>query len=127
LAIETTGDENMKKIEAIIKPFRLEAVMCAMHGAGVEGMTVTEVKGHGRQKGHVEVYKGKEYQVDLLPKTKIDVVVEDEMVDVVVAAIMKAANTDMMGDGKIFVYDVVEAICIRTGGKGGAAISSKNG
>jgi len=104
----------MKKIEAIVKPFKLDDVREALSDAGVEGLTVTEVKGYGRQKGHSELYRGAEYQVDFMPKVKIDVVVVDEDVDRAVEAIIQSARTGKIGDGKIFVYDVERAIRIRT-------------
>ena len=105
----------MKKIEAIIKPFKLEEVKDALAELGVEGMTVTEVKGFGRQKGHTELYRGAEYVVDFLPKVKVEVVVPDEMVEAVVDAIVKAARTGKIGDGKVFVSPVEQVIRIRTG------------
>ena len=105
----------MKKIEAIIKPFKLEAVKEALSEVGVEGMTVSEVKGFGRQKGHTEIYRGSEYTVDFLPKIKIEVVLADGSVESAVAAIVKAAKTGKIGDGKVFVYDLETAIRIRTG------------
>ena len=104
----------MKKIEAIIKPFKLEEVKDALAEIGVEGMTVTEVKGFGRQKGHTEIYRGSEYTVDFLPKIKVEVVIGDSLVDSAVAAIVKAAKTGKIGDGKVFVTNVQEAIRIRT-------------
>ena len=104
----------MKKIEAIIKPFKLEEVKDALAEIGIEGMTVTEVKGFGRQKGHTEIYRGSEYTVDFLPKIKIDVVVSDALVDVAAQAILKAAKTGKIGDGKIFVSAIEEAIRIRS-------------
>ena len=104
----------MKKIEAIIKPFKLDDVREALAGSGVEGLTVTQVKGYGRQKGHSELYRGAEYQVDFMPKVKIDVVVADEDADRAVEAIVNAARTGKIGDGKIFVSDVERAIRIRT-------------
>jgi nitrogen regulatory protein PII len=113
----------MKKIEAIIKPFKLEDVKEALSAVGVEGMTVIEVKGFGRQKGHTEIYRGSEYTVDFLPKVKIDVVVEDSRADEVLDAIIKAANTGKIGDGKVFVSEVLEAVRIRTGDRGNAAVS----
>lgn len=113
----------MKKVEAIIKPFKLEDVKEALSEVGVEGMTVVEVKGFGRQKGHTEIYRGSEYTVDFLPKVKIEVVVEDARSETVVDAIVKAANTGKIGDGKVFVSDVVEAIRIRTGERGREAVS----
>ncbi len=113
----------MKKIEAIIKPFKLEDVKEALAEVGVQGMTVVEVKGFGRQKGHTEIYRGSEYTVDFLPKVKLEVVVESERADIVVDAIVKAANTGKIGDGKVFVSDVTEAIRIRTGERGRDAIA----
>jgi nitrogen regulatory protein P-II 1 len=104
----------MKKIEAIIKPFKLDEVKEALAEVGVEGMTVTEVKGFGRQKGHTEIYRGSEYTVDFLPKIKIETVLADNLVDQAVAAIIAAAKTDKIGDGKIFVFTVDEAVRIRT-------------
>jgi nitrogen regulatory protein PII len=116
-------DKPMKKVEAIIKPFKLEDVKEALAEVGVQGMTVVEVKGFGRQKGHTEIYRGSEYTVDFLPKVKIEVVVESERCDTVVDAIVKAANTGKIGDGKVFVSDVSEAIRIRTGERGREAVS----
>ncbi|SKA99444.1 nitrogen regulatory protein P-II family [Prosthecobacter debontii] len=113
----------MKKVEAIIKPFKLEDVKEALSEVGVEGMTVVEVKGFGRQKGHTEIYRGSEYTVDFLPKVKIEVVVEDARSETVVDAIVKAANTGKIGDGKVFVSEVIEAVRIRTGERGADAIS----
>ena len=104
----------MKKIEAIIKPFKLDDVREGIDDVGITGMTVTEVKGFGRQKGHTELYRGAEYVVDFLPKMRIEVVVPDDVVDVVVEAIIKAANTGKIGDGKVFVSPVEQAIRIRT-------------
>jgi len=112
----------MKKIEAIIQPFKLEPVKEALQGLGVQGMTITEVKGFGRQKGIREVYRGLEYHVDFLPKVKIEVVAADEKVQSVVNAIMANARTGRIGDGKIFIYPVGEVIRIRTGETGNAAI-----
>ena len=112
----------MKKIEAIIKPFKIEEVKEALHAAGVEGMTVSEVKGFGRQKGHTEIYRGSEYTVDFLPKIKIDLVVADDVVDRAVAAIIGAAKTGKIGDGKIFVLPIDEAIRIRTEERGDSAV-----
>ncbi len=112
----------MKKIEAIIKPFKLDEVKEALQEAGIQGLSVTEVKGFGRQKGHTELYRGAEYVVDFLPKVKIEVVLTDDMVDVAVAAIIAAARTDKIGDGKIFVSPVEQAIRIRTGETGDDAI-----
>ena len=112
----------MKKIEAIIKPFKLEEVKDALGEAGIEGMTVTEVKGFGRQKGHTEIYRGSEYTVDFLPKVKLEVVVDDKNAAAATEAIVKAAKTGKIGDGKIFISTVEEAIRIRTGDKGVAAV-----
>jgi len=112
----------MKKIEAIIKPFKLEEVKDALSELGVEGMTVTEVKGFGRQKGHTEIYRGSEYTVDFLPKVKLEVVLPDERVEAAVAAIVKAAKTGKIGDGKVFVSPVEEAIRIRTDERGDKAV-----
>jgi nitrogen regulatory protein P-II 1 len=112
----------MKKIEAIIKPFKLEEVKDALSEVGIEGMTVSEVKGFGRQKGHTEIYRGSEYTVDFLPKIKLEVVISDERLDVAVAAIVKAAKTGKIGDGKVFVSNVEEAVRIRTEEKGQAAV-----
>jgi nitrogen regulatory protein P-II 1 len=117
------GDVNaVKKIEAIIKPFKLDDVKDALHEVGVSGITVTEVKGFGRQKGHTELYRGAEYVVDFLPKVKIEVVVEDDLADRTVEAIENAARTGRIGDGKIFVIPVEQAIRIRTGDRGPDAI-----
>lgn len=113
----------MKKIEAIIKPFKLEDVKDALSEIGIQGMTVTEVKGFGRQKGHTEIYRGSEYTVDFLPKVKLEVVADDAQVDAVVDAIVSTANTGKIGDGKVFVSTVDEAIRIRTGEKGVDAVS----
>lgn len=113
----------MKKVEAIIKPFKLEEVKEALAGVGIQGMTVTEVKGFGRQKGHKELYRGAEYVVEFLPKVKIEIVVSDDKVAPVVDAIVKAASTGRIGDGKIFVYSVEDAIRIRTGESGEVVIS----
>jgi nitrogen regulatory protein PII len=112
----------LKKIEAIIKPFKLDDVKDALHDAGVSGITVTEVKGFGRQKGHTELYRGAEYVIDFLPKVKIEVVVEDSLAYNVIEAIENAARTGRIGDGKIFVFNVEEAIRIRTGDRGADAI-----
>jgi nitrogen regulatory protein P-II 1 len=112
----------MKKIEAIVKPFKLDEVKEALQGIGIQGMTVTEVKGFGRQKGHTELYRGAEYVVDFLPKIKIELVVADELADKAVSAITEAANTGRIGDGKIFVLQVEEAIRIRTGERGASAV-----
>ena len=112
----------MKKIEAIIKPFKLEEVKDALAEIGIEGMTVSEVKGFGRQKGHTEIYRGSEYIVDFLPKIKIEVVLTDAQLDPAVAAIVKAAKTGKIGDGKIFVSSVEEAVRIRTEETGEKAV-----
>lgn len=112
----------MKKIEAIIKPFKLDEVKEALHEVGVQGMTVTEVRGFGRQKGHTELYRGAEYVVDFLPKVKIEVVVEKAQVDDVIEAITQAARTGRIGDGKIFVTPVENVIRVRTGERGKEAI-----
>jgi len=112
----------MKKVEAIIKPFKLDDVKEALHGIGIQGLTVTEVKGFGRQKGHTELYRGAEYVVDFLPKIKLEIAVTDDMVDKVVDAIIEAANTGRIGDGKIFVLPMEEAIRIRTGQRGSEAV-----
>ena len=112
----------MKKIEAVIKPFKLDDVKDALHEVGVSGITVTEVKGFGRQKGHTELYRGAEYVIDFLPKVKVEVVVEDVLVENVIEAITQAARTGRIGDGKIFVIPIDEAVRIRTGDRGADAI-----
>jgi nitrogen regulatory protein PII len=112
----------MKKVEAIIKPFKLEEVKDALGEAGIDGMTITEVKGFGRQKGHTEIYRGSEYTVDFLPKIKVELVLADSRVEAAVGAIIKAARTGKIGDGKVFVSPVEEAIRIRTGEKGEQAV-----
>ena len=112
----------MKKIEAIIKPFKLEEVKDALAEIGVEGMTVTEVKGFGRQKGHTEIYRGSEYTVDFLPKIKLEVVLADALVEAAVAAVVRAAKTGKIGDGKVFVSAVSEAVRIRTEETGDRAV-----
>ena len=112
----------MKKVEAIIKPFKLDEVREALGDIGIQGMTISEVKGFGRQKGHSELYRGAEYVVDFLPKVKIEIVCTDELVHKVVEAIENAANTGRIGDGKIFVFDVAEVIRIRTGERGPSAV-----
>jgi nitrogen regulatory protein PII len=112
----------MKKIEAIVKPFKVEDVKEALTQAGVEGMTITEVKGFGRQKGHTEIYRGSEYTVDFLPKMKFEVIVDDSRVDEVVQAIIKSAKTGKIGDGKVFVLPMEDAIRIRTGERGAEAV-----
>ena len=113
---------SMKKVEAIIKPFKLDEVKEALHEVGIKGITVTEAKGFGRQKGHTELYRGAEYVVDFLPKVKIEVVMEDSMVERAVEAIQQSAHTGRIGDGKIFISTIEEAIRIRTGERGPDAI-----
>ena len=112
----------MKKIEAVIQPFKLDDVKEALKGIGIDGMTITEVRGHGRQKGHKEVYRGQEYNVDLLPKVKVELVVPSERTDEILNTIIAAARTGKIGDGKIFVYEVQEAIRIRNDDRGPSAI-----
>ena len=112
----------MKMLIAIIKPFKLDAVREALADIGVQGMTVTEVRGFGRQKGHTELYRGAEYQVDLLPKVKLELALTPEQVDVAVEAILKAAKTGIIGDGKVFVYDLEQTVRIRTGETGIEAV-----
>ena len=112
----------MKKLEAIIQPFKLEEVKEALKAAGVDGMTITEVRGHGRQKGHKEVYRGQEYSVDLLPKVKIELVIATSRLDEVLRVLSTSARTGKIGDGKIFVYDVAEAIRIRNDDRGEIAL-----
>ncbi len=112
----------MKLISAVIKPFKLDDVREAVASLGINGLTVTEVKGFGRQKGHTELYRGAEYQVDFLPKVKVEIVVQDDTVDSVIEAVKKAAYTGRIGDGKIFVYDVEHVVRIRTGEADGDAI-----
>ena len=115
-------ENNMKKIEAIIQPFKLDEVKEALKGIGIDGMTITEVRGHGRQKGHKEVYRGQEYNVDLLPKVKIELVVAGARADEVIKALTTAARSGKIGDGKLFIYDVAEAIRIRNDDRGEAAL-----
>jgi nitrogen regulatory protein P-II 1 len=112
----------MKKIEAIIQPFKLDEVKEALKNIGIDGMTISEVRGHGRQKGHKEVYRGQEYNVDLLPKVKVEMVVSSERASEVIQAVTGAARTGKIGDGKIFVYDVAEAIRIRNDDRGESAL-----
>lgn len=112
----------MRKIEAIIKPFKLDEVKEALNEIGVQGMTVVEVKGYGRQKGHTELYRGAEYVVDFLPKIKIEIIVQDEMVEKVIETVETASRTGRIGDGKIFVTDIADVIRIRTGERGEDAI-----
>jgi nitrogen regulatory protein P-II 1 len=115
LAAKIGKGKKMKKIDAIIKPFKLDDVREALAEVGITGMTVTEVKGFGRQKGHTELYRGAEYMVDFLPKVKIEIVVADDIVDTCVETIMQTAQTGKIGDGKIFVFDVARVVRIRTG------------
>ena len=122
VASGTEAQKRMKKVEAIIKPFKLDEVKEALHEIGIQGLTVTEAKGFGRQKGHTELYRGAEYVVDFLPKVKIEIVMDDALVERAVEAIQQAAHTGRIGDGKIFVLPVEDAIRIRTGEKGGDAI-----
>ena len=112
----------MKKIEAIIQPFKMDEVKEALMGIGIEGITISEVRGHGRQKGHKEVYRGQEYNVDLLPKLKMEMVVAADRSDEVIKVLTGAARTGKIGDGKIFIYDVAEAIRIRNGDRGDLAL-----
>jgi nitrogen regulatory protein P-II 1 len=112
----------MKKIEAIIQPFKLDEVKEALKAIGVDGMTITEVRGHGRQKGHKEVYRGQEYNVDLLPKVKLELVIADNRYDEVIRALTSSARTGKIGDGKIFVFNIAEAVRIRNDDRGEAAL-----
>jgi nitrogen regulatory protein P-II 1 len=112
----------MKKIEAVIQPHKLEEVKEALKAIGIDGMTIIEARGHGRQKGHKEVYRGMEYQVDLLPKVKLEMVVADERSEEVISTLVRAARTGKIGDGKVFVYDVAEAVRIRNDDRGDAAL-----
>jgi nitrogen regulatory protein P-II 1 len=112
----------MKKVEAIIKPFKLDEVKDSLSSIGIQGITVSEVKGFGRQKGHTELYRGAEYVVDFLPKVKLEIIVKDDMVSAVVEAILKSAKTGRIGDGKIFVVTIEEVVRIRTGERGADAI-----
>lgn len=121
-SLASNADQSMKKIEAIIKPFKMEDVKEALSEIGIEGMTVSEVKGFGRQKGHTEIYRGSEYTVDFLPKVKFEIVVTDERVTKAVEAIVAAAKTGKIGDGKVFVTPIENAIRIRTEENGDAAI-----
>ena len=115
-------ERRMKNVEAIIKPFKLDEVKEALHEVGIKGITVTEAKGFGRQKGHTELYRGAEYVVDFLPKVKIEVVMEDQMVDRAIEAIQQAAHTGRIGDGKIFITPVEDVVRIRTGERGADAV-----
>jgi nitrogen regulatory protein P-II 1 len=112
----------MKKIEAIIQPFKLDEVKEALQAIGIEGMSISEMRGHGRQKGHKEVYRGQEYTVDLLPKVKIELVISDSRVDEVTRTVVEAARTGKIGDGKIFIFDVIDAIRIRNDDRGEAVL-----
>ena len=112
----------MKKIEAIIQPFKLDEVKEALKGIGIDGMTISEVRGHGRQKGHKEVYRGQEYNVDLLPKVKVELVVPNSRYEEVIKTVTQAARSGKIGDGKVFVYDVAEAIRIRNDDRGDTAL-----
>ena len=112
----------MKKIEAIVKPFKLDEVKDALNGIGIKGMTVTEVKGYGRQKGHTEIYRGAEYVVDFIPKIKLEIIVQDEQVDQVIDTILAVARTGKIGDGKIFVLPVERVVRFRTGETGSEAV-----
>ncbi|WP_028317229.1 P-II family nitrogen regulator [Desulfobulbus elongatus] len=112
----------MKKIEAIIKPFKLDEVKDALNGIGIKGMTVTEVKGYGRQKGHTEIYRGAEYVVDFIPKIKLEIIIQDDQVDQVIETILAAARTGKIGDGKIFVQPVERVVRVRTGETGSEAV-----
>jgi nitrogen regulatory protein P-II 1 len=112
----------MKKVEAIVQPFKMEEVKDALKAIGIDGMTITEVRGHGRQKGHKEVYRGQEYNVDLLAKVKFELVIADARLEQVIAALTASARTGKIGDGKIFIYDVAEAVRIRNGDRGEAAL-----
>jgi nitrogen regulatory protein P-II 2 len=122
--LDTSREEisSMKLITAIIKPFKLEDVRTAISDAGVQGVTVTEVRGFGRQRGHTEIYRGAEYAVEFVPKTKIEIAVDNSLVEQVVEAIMKAAQTGKVGDGKIFVFDLTQVVRIRTGERDASAI-----
>jgi nitrogen regulatory protein P-II 1 len=122
MSVANKGPKCMKKIEAIIKPFKLDEVKEALHELGLQGITVLEAKGFGRQKGHTELYRGAEYVVDFLPKVKIELVVDDGMVERAIEAITQAAKTGRIGDGKIFVTTVEDAIRVRTGERGAEAI-----
>jgi len=112
----------MKKIEAVVQPFKMEEVKTALKNIGIDGMTISEVRGHGRQKGHKEVYRGQEYNVDLLPKVKFELVIQDARLDEVIETITNAARSGKIGDGKIFIFDVAEAIRIRNGDRGDSAV-----
>ena len=115
---QATKGNHVKKIEAIIQPFKLDSVKEALYAIGVEGLTITEVRGHGRQKGHAEVYRGAEYKVDLIPKTKLELFVKSALLEAAISAIISSAATGKIGDGKIFISDVSEAVRIRNGDRG---------
>jgi nitrogen regulatory protein P-II 2 len=119
---QLAGTEGMKLVTAIIKPFKLDDVRKAVSDVGVQGVTVTEVRGFGRQRGHTEIYRGAEYAVEFVPKTKIEIAVDNALVDQVIDAVMKAAQTGKVGDGKIFVFDLVQVVRIRTGERDASAI-----
>jgi nitrogen regulatory protein P-II 1 len=121
-ASEPEGGKKVKRVEAIVQPFKLEEVRDALRNVGIEGMTVTEVRGFGRQKGHKELYRGAEYVVDLVPKIKLEVVVRDDLAEKVMLTVAEAAGTGRIGDGKVFVDDVEDAYRIRTGERGEAAL-----
>jgi nitrogen regulatory protein P-II 1 len=112
----------MKKIEAVVQPFKMEEVKEALKNIGIDGMTISEVRGHGRQKGHKEVYRGQEYNVDLLPKVKFELIIQDFRLEEVIDCVTNAARTGKIGDGKIFVYDVADAVRIRNGDRGDSAV-----
>src|SRR5205823_6403305 len=120
--LQRIREDNMKLVTAIIKPFKLDEVREALSAIGVQGVTVTEVKGFGRQKGHTELYRGAEYVVDFLPKVKVEAAIKDDLLDRVIEAVEKAANTGKIGDGKIFVFDLEQVIRIRTGETGADAL-----
>jgi nitrogen regulatory protein P-II 1 len=121
-AYQSSKEPRVKKLEAIVQPFKLDDVKDALVAIGVDGMTISEVRGHGRQKGHSEMYRGQEYNVDLLPKVKVEVVIADARAEEVLTTLAAAARTGKIGDGKVFVYEVAQAIRIRNGDRGDAAI-----
>src|SRR4029077_20357674 len=116
------GEPTMKKIEAVVQPFKMEEVKEALKNIGIDGMTISEVRGHGRQKGHKEVYRGQEYNVDLLPKVKFELVIPDTRLEEVVECVTTAARSGKIGDGKVFIYEAAEAIRIRNGDRGESAV-----
>src|SRR5215510_11112619 len=120
--VEKEIADLMKKIEAVIQPFKLDEVKEALKGIGIDGMTITDVRGHGRQKGHKEIYRGQEYSVDLLPKVKLEMIIPDARAEEVISTLTAAARTGKIGDGKVFVYDVAEAVRIRNDDRGDAAL-----